>query len=78
MYEVYCGEPFCNVHMSGDQPCPVEHCHCGKKTMRAEGMGVGHWNYSLWYDYCFDCASCRCDTSDGMLAGCPNGNVTKT
>ena len=48
-------------------------CHCGNKNMittnhKHKGMFV----WSLQF-YCFECATCRCDTSAGMEAGCPNG-----
>lgn len=49
-----------------------ELCHCGRKNMHWHNSGL-EYNSSLRY-YCSDCAENRCDTSDGMIAGCPNVN----
>lgn len=60
-----------------DDGVSVTYCHCGQLTMGMEPETSLNdrevYGDTLFYGYCHECADSRCDTTNGMMDGCPNG-----
>lgn len=50
-------------------------CCCGKEHEQRD-RATDPWEGRM-DGYCNDCSDCRCDTSAGMEAGCPNDPISQ-